>query len=897
MINAAMKLSTESDNIFRFTDMPLQSVSHIGGKGASLCAMSAAGLPVPAGVCLSVALFDDFAAHIELLTRFDLTEGYEQWQAAAKAIKESPLPNTLQDAISAAIAHLKGPLAVRSSALDEDGESSSFAGQHLTKLALCGLDTILDAIKECWSSAFSEAAYRYRQHTDKHLDMPRMAVVVQQMQFGDVSGVAFGQHPTTFARDAFLVENCFGLCEGLVSGQVVSDSWQIDKESGEVREVTIADKSEQIIYLDGEIQKVAVSDEQRQQPALGPMAQQALYTLLCKVEAYFGVPQDVEWTWSEGKIWLLQSRPITTHAPQLDDFYLGSRDVDLQKTMLWSRMDIGEIFTGRMTPLGLSFARYYQQQVHTGCGKGLGLLDLGEADETIAYYRGHVYLNVSYTAWQLAQTPIGEDQLPFLQRFSSEAIDLAGYRNPYGEKHSHQDYSAKQCTRYWLKKNIKELFCAKRRARSMIASRYKQFDRAQQKPLQQLSLEQLAAEMRHALAYFKAMHEGYLPYYINAFACYGILEELSALWLGDKGKQLHNQIKGDMSNLRTVASAQELWLLCQQLADWPQVKQAFLDLELDELEVFLNEHQAGIKYSRGPLAQFMRENGVRAREEMELTHPRWLDDRTYLLQMIKVYLHQGYAVDDAIATQQRKQRKNSNEILKTIPWYQRRVMKLVISLYSGCAKLREETRMSMVTSIWLVRRIVYELGQRLVATQQLTSMDDIAYLDFAEILSYLEKRIDVHQLTEPAKLAQRQSAYHLWQSMPEPPLTFIGSPKSQPDLILDPTLTQLSGLATSAGFCRGKACVITDLAKQAGQFKKGDILIAPFTDASWTPLFALAGAVVTDIGSMLSHSSIVAREFGIPCVVNTNHASALFKSGDMLIVDAQNGIVVLDKES
>ncbi|TMO62259.1 PEP/pyruvate-binding domain-containing protein [Pseudoalteromonas aurantia] len=885
-----------NNGIIHFDSQQAASVEQVGGKGASLCAMHSAGLPVPIGYCITVNLFEEFLQQTQLLSRFDPSKGVTEWRALATAITTVAMPKQIAAQISNASALLIGPVAVRSSATDEDSDSHSFAGQHVTKLAVEGTDNVLEAVKACWASAFSEAAFQYRQTTGHTTDIPKIAVVVQQMQFGDASGVAFGQHPTTFAKNAFVIEACYGLCEGLVSGQVSSDSYEIDKLKGELLAHTVQLKQHQIVHIDGAIKKLAVPPALQNEQVLNHIAQQSLYSVLRQVESYYGCPQDVEWTLSDGKVWLLQSRPITTKNTKTDPFYLGNKSEHVQKDILWSRMDIGEIFTGRMTPLGLSFAHYYQTHVHIDCGKKLGLLDLGEANETIAYHKGHVYLNVSYTAWQLAQTPVGADQTPFLARFSSEAIDLTDYENPYGAKHSHPNMTPKQCLRYWIKQNVKELFQAKRRAKSMITSRYQEFDRVQSQDITTLSHDELRYELDHCLNYFKAMHEGYLPYYINAFACYGLLEELSAKWLGDKSKHLQNKIKGDMSNLRTVASAQELWQLCKVLNAWPQVKDVFTNKDLANIEDFLNSTPLGIRFSNGPLAEFMRDNGVRGREEMELTHPRWLDDRTYVLQMIKLYLKQGYEVDDALVEQTQKQQKISDELLNELSWTQRFTINRVISLYSGCAKLREETRMSMTTSIWLVRRVVYEVARRLIEQSLLSSFDNVAYLDFENVIQYLNNTITAEQLTDSQLISKNRAQYQQWQAQAEPPLTFIGKPSSQPDLIFDPSLTSLKGLATSEGFCRARACVITDLASQAGEFKKGDILIAPFTDASWTPLFALASAVVTDIGSMLSHSSIVAREFGIPCVVNTHHASALINTGDIVTVDAHKGLIIVNKE-
>jgi pyruvate,water dikinase len=199
--------------------------------------------------------------------------------------------------------------------------------------------------------------------------------------------------------------------------------------------------------------------------------------------------------------------------------------------------------------------------------------------------------------------------------------------------------------------------------------------------------------------------------------------------------------------------------------------------------------------------------------------------------------------------------------------------------------------MSMITSIWLVRCAVYEVGRRLVAAGVLRSLDEVADLDFADVLEYLAGDRDAREVFSRAKLEEARRTFQGYARLPEPPLSFVGEWDVTKAVRPAPGGVRLEGLGASPGRVVGRARIIEDLVWQADEFQVGEVLVTRFTDASWTPLFAIAGAVVTDIGSMLSHSSIVSREFRVPSVVNTKHATQTIKTGDLVTVDGDRGVV------
>lgn len=875
--------------------------AQIGGKGLGLVRMAERGLPVPPGFCIAA---DGLAQHLRA-NGIDLVAFWRAPTADAAAelserIRHGRCPDALRQQIVQAWRQLgAAAVAVRSSAVDEDSADHSFAGQHQTFLHVVGADAVVARVQSCWASLLQPAALAYRSARAAQ-GTPAMAVVVQAMVEADCAGVAFAQNPLTGDRGEILVEACVGLGEGLVSGRVASDSHVVDARSLRILRHSVQYKATAMRWdpAHDALREQPVDAAQRETPTLSDGQAIAIARVLQQVSEHFGAPQDVEWAIAGGALSLLQSRPITAvaaPAARPTTPHQGRPGPQVDSQTLWSRMDIGEIFTGRMTPLGISFAKHYQYKVHRECGSGIGLLDLGNPDDYMGYLNGHVYLNVAYTAYLLAQSPPGFDQRPFVQRFSSEEVNVSSYANPYGEVHRHPKYSRLQTSAYWAWATVKELVTAKSRARRMVASRYAEYDRAVAMDLPRLDLNGLREEMTHALDYFKAMHIGYLPFYINAFALYGLLEELCKAWLPGDGKHLQNRLKGDMSNLRTVQSARDLWQLAQALDRYPVAKMLVRELPAHELATALQAEPQGREFCANHLADFMRENGVRGHEEMEPTHPRWIDDPTYVFQMVKTFLAQGYEVENRLAGTARERAMDTDALLQRLSWPKRLLMRRVIAMYSGCSRLREESRMAMITSIWLVRRVMCELARRLTAEGALRDESELAYLQFDALQTYLNGYGSAQEVFPRATIEASRRLHQSYLVDDDPPLTFIGHAKPRAAGAAAPSdeRSGVDGLGTSLGRVRGRARVIHDLATQAGELQKGEIIVTRFTDASWTPLFALAGGVVTDIGSMLSHSSIVAREFGIPSVVNTKLATARIRTGDWLLVDGESGRVTI----
>jgi prodigiosin/undecylprodigiosin synthetase len=870
----------------------------LGGKGRRLAEMAQNGFPVPPGFCVTTAAFGAFLDHAGLRERASQPAASQQQLAQLRsAVVEATFPDPLEHALRDALEKFSGLLAVRSSGVSEDSASSSFAGQHDTLLGVAGLDAVRRAIKVCWSSLWSERAHHYRASREER-ELPSMAVVVQELIEPTAAGVLFTREPVTNDPERFIIDACWGFGEGVVSGKVTTDTFLVSKANPEDVQRRIRYKLHASrIGRNGHTELVKVPMAQREEPVLTQEHAVALALQARRLLERYGCDQDVEWAFRDKQLYLLQTRPLTQRAPQrssvLDPNPAETGEQYRQGT-LWSRMDVGEIFNGQMTPLGISFARYYQYRVHADCIRALGCRYLGDPARYMGYVQGHVYLNVSYSAYLLTQTPPNRDPRRFTERFSSEEVDLATYRNPYGVISDAEQL--RLGSRFWTQATLRELMTMRHRARRMAASRLREYDRFRQLDLKRMDHAQLGRELGRDLEYFRQVHIGYMPYYINAFAFYGALEALCGAWLPKDGASLQNRLKSDMSNLRTVEAVREIQELAKASQRYDGLPRIICGTLPSEVERALLRSPEGRRFHANEYRAFMRQNGVRTRQEMELTNRCWVDDPTYVFQMMRRFYDNPEDVT-AIAERGRSVRgEDTAGILKGLPPHKRAALGGVIRMYSLCSELREIVRMTMITSIWMIRSVVHEVGRRAVERGALNDLTELAYLDFFEIIDYTRRNTGEVCFARPALDARRREHLHFGR-LPAPPLTFVGTyDPTRVEAAAKPTAT-LTGVGTSPGRVVGRARLMRDITEQAGELREGEIIVTTSTDASWTPLFLSAGAVVTDVGSMLSHSSIVAREFNIPAVVNTKVATAVVHTGDMLIVDGTTGQVEIQRPS
>ncbi|MCY4045298.1 MAG: PEP-utilizing enzyme [Cellvibrionales bacterium] len=884
------------DLVIEISGQGEQSTLELGGKAQSLHKMIQAGFPVPPAFCVTVPAYKAFLAEAKI------DEALNQGNSSAiqTAIQNADIPEAIKAGITAAYEKIgqDSTVAIRSSAIGEDAENKSFAGQYDTFLHVEGQEAVLNKVKACWSSLFADRVQGYDEK-NKIEEEQAIAVVIQQMIDADCAGVLFTQNPITGNKNQLIIEGCYGLGEGVVSGQVVTDSFTVNKRDLSISDFSINEKSKYCTRdNNGEICLIETPHEQKKLPCLSDNQIKQLAEQAKKLAIYYGKELDIEWAFKDGKLWLLQARPITTTLESAEPSVIYANPWDNnpahKEGAMFSRMDTGEIVTGLMTPLGLSFCDFYQRNIHGPAIKTMGLKSIGNSDNYMGYIQGHVYLNISGSAHMLRQCPPTRDEMKFTTRYATEELDFTHYKNPYGEGVKGWDYA--KSAWFWLKSQVHNLRTAEKTVQSMTQLRQSETERFLALDLPNMTLQQLNLELSRIDKHFLDACAAYMPFFLQSFALYDALTEACDEHLKGQGEGLQNRIKSSMNNLRTIEVTKGIVDLVDEVKQNANLKALFENHTADELlDILPNAPESEHFYHKG-FKQFLFNFGSRGRQEFELSIPRWSDDPTYLFNVIKSYLENDIDLDKVLQETASKRETDSEQLLQNLPFGPRKKIQLLIKLYSKMSERREETRPTFITETWFYRKIIVEVLSRLEKNGILNA-SDLPYIDFNRFRDYVAGNMPAQDAFSPQLLEKNRRQHLFNQHAEEPPMALIGGfqpkAKSEESEITGNTLT---GLAASPGQLVAKARVITNLQAQVSELQKGEILVAKFTDATWTPLFLLASGVVTDIGSTLSHSSIVAREFGIPAIVNLKHATTKIKTGDLLVLDGSSGTVTIKED-
>ncbi|WP_163833140.1 PEP/pyruvate-binding domain-containing protein [Spartinivicinus ruber] len=882
-----------------------ENSKQLGGKASSLSKLINAGFPVPAAYCVTVSAYHSFLSESGLDTWISNQDTIDADTCAEirNKIQQTTLPVSLHTKIIDAYKKIGSQrVAIRSSATNEDGIANSYAGQYDTYLHIEGDQSVTDCVKRCWGSIWTDRAHTYQvtntqDFSLKDLKNRGIAVVIQEMVDADIAGVLFTTDPINDDTSCIVIEACWGLGEGVVSGQVTTDTFVVTKDNFKIAHRVIRQKLVRSGYSkQGAIELLDVPENNIEKPTLTDEQVQRLAKQALAIRQHYNQELDIEWAIKDDNIWILQARPVTT-AKQTKKLYADTAETSdfIRNNTMFSRMDTGEIVTGLMSPLGLSFCRFYQHNIHGPAVKTMGLLDIGHSQHYMGYIQGHVYLNISASAQLLTQCPPTHDPMKFTTRYATDSVDFSHYVNPYGSPVSGVKYL--KSSLYWFGCQIRNMASAGAIVKKMVELRKQETQRFHKLDLSSMNLADLNQELQRIDKYFLEACAAYMPFFLQSFALYDLLKESCEKWLGDTANGLQNRIKASMNGLRTIEVTKSIANLANEVKQSPHLTKLFLNTPVVDLPEVLKQDNKGRKFWYETFANFLMDFGSRGHQEFELTIPRWNDDPNYLLQVIRMYLSNEIELDSRLDHVNQLRAADTRQLLSKLPWTARLKLKLVIAAYGKMAERREATRPTYIAETWFYRKIIYEVASRLEKQGTLKS-DDIPYIDFNDLRDYIAGRKSADDAFPREKINQNRHDHLANQRVQEPPMALIGAytPKrANQSVIVDDSSIQ--GFGASPGTVLARARVITDLNQQAETFQQGEILVAKFTDASWTPLFALAAGVISDIGSMLSHSSIVSREFGIPAVVNTMIATQQIKTGDLLYLDGDTGIIRIEEKN
>jgi pyruvate,water dikinase len=856
--------------VLGFQEIDQARVAVVGGKGAHLGELSRiAGLSVPAGFCVTTDAFQRIMAEamsihggLDRLSRLtpDDREAIRALSAEIRrTIEAIAIPDDLSAAITRALARLglQTAFAVRSSATAEDLPAASFAGQHDTYLNIVGPAAILLHVRQCWASLFTERAVTYRLRNDVDHRNVHMAVVVQQMVFPQASGILFTADPVTGNRKVVSVEASFGLGEALVSGLVNADVYKVRDEQVIARTIATKQRAIHASPLGG-TQEQPIEPERQEQPTLTETQVVQLARLGRRIEAHFGGPQDIEWCLADDDFQIVQSRPITTLFPIPD---AGDRENHVYVSVGHQQM-----MTDPIKPLGLSVWQLTTPR------------PMGEAG-------GRLFVDVT----PMLASPASRDSLlatlgksdPLIRDALETVLDRGDFipsrpneapawTPPGGGSAAIQTDPA--IVTELIARSQASLADLKRDIRTKSGSALLDFIVAHIQERKRVQLDPRSLQVIMA----------------GMEAAWWLNDQLYA-WLGEKNAA--DTLTQSVPNNVTSEMGLALLDVADVIRPHPEVV-AFLQHVEDD--GFLDElpRLAGGREARDAIRAWLDTYGMRGVGEIDITRPRWSERPTMLVPILLGHI-QNFAPDSA----KRRFEEGLQEALKK----EEEILTRLRALPDGEAKAEETKRMidrvrtfagyreypkyAMVSRYFVYKQSLMEEADRLVQAGVLREREDIFYLRLQE----LQDVVRTNQVDEQL-IRERKDAFRSYRAITPPRvLTSDGEAVAGSYRRGDFPPGALVGLPVSAGIIEGRARVIFGLAE--ADLEPGDILVTAYTDPSWTPLFVAIAGLVTEVGGLMTHGAVIAREYGLPAVVGVEQATRLIRDGQRIRVHGTDGYV------
>lgn len=837
----------------------------VGGKAAALVRLSRAGFPVPEWCVVT-------------------SEGFKANAA------------TVREELASAVASLGvgERFAVRSSGAEEDSAGHSFAGQFDTYLFV-EADGVAEKVERVWHSGFSERVSRYRQEHGLGPATSAPAVLIQRMVDADAAGVAFSADPVTGRRSVAVVSAVLGLGTQLVGGDGDADTWQVDS-AGRIMTRAIAEKgvAHRFSPTSGEgVAPMPVRAQDQRAPALSDTLVSQVAELARACADHFGQPQDIEWAAKEGRLYLLQSRPITTLKDKSDP------DGELA---VFDNSNIAESYGGITTPLTFSFARHAYAGVYREFCKLMSVPAAAmEANDGIFAHmlgliRGRVYYNLLNWYRLLAMLPGFAANRGFME-------GMMGVREPLPEELTAKVLAATAAGggsgRLAVARSILGLVRNHLSLTRQIRDFYVRLEdalRPAPASLLRLRYDELTVEFRRLESLLLKRWDAPLVNDFFAMIYFGLLGKLCGKWLGPELASLHNELIREGGGIISAEPAQRINRIAGMVAQsHPDLVDTLCDgppflavRAVSLLPALSEEYQS-----------YLQKFGDRCLEELKLESPTLDDDPTPLLRAIGHAARRqlsGEQLEAKTPEERRLAETRARELLRRHPI---RSVIFGFVLRQGRARVRdrENLRFERTRVFGRCRRIFVECGKRLAAQGMLDEPRDVFYLELDEVMGLSEataSTVNIRQLvalrktefdqyrqdTAPADRFETRGAVHLGN-------TFAAS--SRPDAAnADATI---KGLGCCAGIVRGPVRVIRD--PRGAQLRAGEIMVAERTDPGWIMLFPAAAGILVERGSLLSHSAIVAREMGIPAIVSINDVTRRLADGQWIEMDGAAGTVRL----
>ena len=848
-----------------------------GGKGANLGELSGIkGIRVPEGFCITTEAYKRITENNQALNSLldELTHCKAEGRSAISEIsaqirtdiERTPIPKDIEEEVMGYLTKLgeKEAFAVRSSATVEDLPTASFAGQQDTYLNIIGKDAILQHISRCWASLFTERAVIYRLQNGFDHRKVHLSVVVQKMVFPKVAGILFTADPITSNRKMLSIDASFGLGEAMVSGLVNADNYKVC--NGKVTDKKISTKKLAIYALqDGGTKEQAIEPERQNRQALTDEQILQLERMGRTIEAHFGSPQDIEWCLVDDTFYIVQSRPITTlyPIPEAND----------TENHVYISVGHQQMMTDAMKPLGLSF-----------------FLLLTPALMRIA--GGRLFVDVA----PMLASPAGRDTLinvlgksdPLIKQALTTIIEREGFINPLqvDKKEAGPDKSNKtvpppnyQTLNDYDPTIVSDLI---RSSQTSIEALKQNIQTKSGSDLFDFILEDI--QLRKANPDPQSF--GVIMTGMNASSW---INEKMNDWLGEKNAA--DTISQSVPNNITSEMGLALLNVADVIRPYPEVIEYLQQVKTDDFLDELIQFDGG-QETRDAIDAYLNKYGMRCAGEIDITKTRWSEKPATLVPLILNNIKNfepdaGNRKFEQGRQEALKKEKELLDRLAPLPDGEQKAKetKRMIDLVRSFAGYREYPKYGIVSRYFAYKQALLKEAEQLVKTNVIHEKEDIYYLSFEELREVVRTNKSDQQV-----ISQRKDEFKLYEKL-TPPRVFT----SEGEIITGKYKWEnlpagaIAGLPVSTGVVEGRARVI--LKMEDADIEEGDILVTPFTDPSWTPLFVSIKGLVTEVGGLMTHGAVIAREYGLPAVVGVENATRLIKDGQQIRVNGTDGYV------
>jgi phosphoenolpyruvate synthase/pyruvate phosphate dikinase len=867
--------------ILGFKEMDTTQLMLVGGKGLNLGELSKIeGLQVPEGFCVTTVGYQKAIEQNEivhaLLKRLTLlkVEDREQIAEISKKIREAILDTAIPLEVEKAVAHHitrygdEYAYAVRSSATAEDLPHASFAGQQDTYLNIIGKESILEHISKCWASLFTERAVIYRMQNGFDHNQVYLSVIVQKMVFPQASGILFTADPFNCNRKLLSIDASFGLGEALVSGLVSADCYQV--KDGVIVSKRIETKK-MAIYgrKEGGTETRQLNPDQQKTQALTDQQILQLERIGRQVEEHFGCPQDIEWCLADDTFYIVQSRPITTlyPIPQAND----------QENHVYVSVGHQQMMTDPFKPLGISVWVLTGASPMFKPGGGRLFMDITKGLASTAG-RQNLLGVLGHS------DPLIKDALiTIIERGAFIKLDPNEQSEP-GPVKSHIGMSPAEILAeagnnpsivdHLIQSSEASLSALKHNIQSKLGLEV--FD-CILKDMQQR--RQRSSDLNNLSVIMAGIH-----------ASAWINDKMNE-WLGEKN--VADTLSLSVPNNVTSEMGMELLDVADVIRPYPEIIEYLQQVNDDKFLDELVQFEGGQKV-RDAIAAYLDKYGMRCAGEIDITRTRWSEKPSILVPMILSNiknLEPGASKRKFEQGRQEALKKEQDLLarLKQLPGGEQKAeeTKQMIDLIRNFIGYREYPKYDIVSRYFIYKQALLKEAQRLLEANILQEKEDIYYLAFEE----LQETVRTNKLDYQVINKRKEEYKHYEKLTPPRVITSDGEIITGQYKRENIPAGAIAGLAVSSGAVEGRARVILNM--EEADLEDGDILVTAFTDPSWTPLFLSIKGLVTEVGGLMTHGAVIAREYGLPAIVGVENATKLIKDGQRIRVHGTEGYIEL----